>query len=174
MNTSQLKIAAGFTIACIGICIYSYLKKEDLKTKKAEFEARQKQIELDILEEQTKFPPEYWTAKQVETTASAKKYEIDVASKERLEIDARDRRDAEAAAKREFEKDAPEAYWAQKKVEEEERTRRHQMDLDDHRMRRQAEADRDIAKRNAEALESSAKAIERAIRRANGDYAYIM
>ena len=174
MNTSQFKIAAGFAVACIGICAYSYLKKEDLKTKKAEFEAKQKQIELDILEEQTKFPPEYWAAKQAETEASVKKHEVDVASQERLEIDARTRRDAEAKAKREFEKDAPESYWAQKKVEEEERTRRHQMDLDDQRMRRQAEADRDIAKRNAEALESSAKTIERAIRRANGDYGYMI
>ena len=172
MTTSELKIAAGLTIACVGICAYSYLKKKDLETKKVEAELAAKQIELDKMETESKFPPEYWAAKKAETEASVEKHRIDQESSERLTIDSRNRADAEKAAKRDFEKDAPAEYWTHKKIEEEEKTRRHQMDLDDARLRRQARTEKEIAARNAEALASGAKSLERAITNATRSSSY--
>ena len=167
MNSSELKIAAGFTIACIGIVAYSYIKKQELKNKEAEKLAKAKELELDRIKQETKFPPEYWAAKKAETEASVEKHRIDKESSERLTIDARNRDYTEKKAKMDFEKDAPPEYWAHKKVEEEEKTRRHQMDLDDARLRRQARTEKEIATRNAEALVSGAKSLERVIRSTN-------
>ena len=167
MTSSEIKIVAGIGVACVGIIAYAYVKKQDLKTKEAENLVKAKQIEFDKMEQETKLPPEYWTAKKAESEASVEKYRIDKESSERLTIDSRDRKAAEDQAKREFEKDAPPEYWAHKKVEEEEKTRRHQMDLDDARLNRQAQTERAIAAKNAEALASGAKSLERAITNAS-------
>ncbi len=75
------------------------------------------ELELD-------FPPEYWEAKKAETEASVRKHEITVASKERLELDARERITNKQIREEEFEKSAPPEYWETKRVEEQERTRR--------------------------------------------------
>lgn len=77
-------------------------------------------IEADRLKA---MPDSYWEAKKAEAEASVKKHELDIAYKERMELDARERRAKEAAAKREFEQSAPPEYWEAmaRKAEAEER-----------------------------------------------------
>lgn len=77
-------------------------------------------IEADRLKA---MPDSFWEAKKAEAEASVKMHELDIAHKERMELDARERRAKELAAKREFEQSAPPEYWEAmaKKAEAEER-----------------------------------------------------
>lgn len=162
MTNSEVKLALGTIgiFAAAGAYIFTANKRNAAKEATAYRDAqvaKVKQAEIDA-----QMPAEYWTAKQAEIEASVEKHRITTESQERLKLDEREREDATAAAKREFEQNAPDGYWAAKKAEEEEKTRRHQMDLDDKRRRDQVRADQALANRQAEALENSAKAIERA------------
>lgn len=172
MTSYQMKIAAGSIIAIIGLGVYCYTSEKNRKIKEIEEQNRMAQLEIDKIKEQQKFPPEYWLAKKAETDASIEKHRIDKESEERLTIDNRNRVDARAEATRTFEMNAPEEYWKHKKVEEEEKTRRHQMDLDDARLYRQAQLERDIAAKNADALVSGAKSLEKAITHASAAREY--
>lgn len=77
-------------------------------------------IEADRLKA---MPDSYWEAKKAEAEASVKKHELDIAYKERMELDARERHAKERTAKREFEQSAPPEYWEAmaRKAEAEER-----------------------------------------------------
>lgn len=90
-----------------------------------------------------------------------------IESDKALEIDKRNREDARKAAIREFEKDAPESYWEHKRFQETEITKREQLRMDNERAKRMMNSERDIARRNAEAFETGARAIERAVRTRN-------
>lgn len=106
LNT--IVLFCGFFVA--GSLISSY-KKEDIKAKQL-----------------MGMPDSYWEAKKEEAIASVKRYELDVQSRERLELDKRERKAREAAAQREFEKTAPPEYWIslakQKEAEEQGKTER--------------------------------------------------
>lgn len=162
MTNAEIKLTLGIAgiIAAMGAYTFTENKrnasKEALAYRDAQV-AKVKQAEIDA-----QMPAEYWAAKQAEIEASVEKHRIETESKERLKIDERERADASKQAQREFEQTAPDGYWAAKKAEEEEKTRRHQMDLDDQRRREQVIADQALAKRQAEVLENSAKALERA------------
>lgn len=108
-----IAIASG----CCGIvgipALIHYLEKRDanaLEAKKAEIAAG--------------YPPEYWEAEAAKAREKGETERAKIESDERLALDRRERETAEAEAKREFEKDAPDSYWEHKRVEEEERTRR--------------------------------------------------
>ncbi len=137
----------------------SYICTENKRNelKQAEVKRETKRLEASL-------PAEYWAAKEAETKANLEKKKIQLENEKQLELDKRNRAEREAQKIREFEKDAPESYWQHKKIEEEEKTKREQMRIDDQKAKRMAEAEKDVAKRNAEAIEASAKTIERAVR----------
>lgn len=159
------KVVALFGLAGIGaICgtaIFSKKMTEDAHAKEKELKY---QTDLEIAQIKKSYPPEYWNAKAAEASAKADVEKARLESKERLELDLREREDIEKAYKRAFEKDAPAEYWEQKRIEETEKTKRQEMEIEDARRKRIEEQERYIARRNAEAFEKSAKSIERAVR----------
>ena len=164
MISSEVKVIAGIgTIVLGAFAIHAYEESQRQKhimadkQKAREHERRLKEMEVDL-------PPEYWTAKAAEHEASIKKHEIDIQSQERLCLDKRNRDDAERQAIREFEKDAPAEYWEQKRIKQEEETKRKQIEADEARARRLDERERDIARKNAAAIEQAAKTAERIAR----------
>ena len=172
MFSSEIKLGLAFAAAAsLGIAYFATeSKRTEMKKAQALLAAKEKELEMTQVESQ--YPPEYWEAKKVEQAEKTKRHQADLESEERLKLDQREREAAEREARREFERNAPAEYWAAKKVQEEEATRRYQMDLEDARFRHQAEVERDIAKRNAEALESGAKTLEKAIRRSTYSTGY--
>lgn len=166
MISSEVKIGLAFAAAMsLGIAYFAAESKRT-EVKKAQALAAAKQKELERTQLETQYPPEYWEAKKVEQAEKTKRHQMDVESAERMKLDQRARDEEQQKARMEFEKNAPAEYWAAQKAAEEEKTRRHQMDLEDARYRRQTEAERDIAKKHAEALEQTAKAFERGMRHA--------
>lgn len=109
------------------------------------FSYREKSIETERLKS---MPDSYWEAEKAKAEASAKKHEIDVAMKERLVLDERDRKAKADAAKLEFERTAPPEYWdaMAKKIEAEER----------------GKTERENAKIQAKAIEKAASEVRRA------------
>ncbi len=167
MISSEVKVIAGIGTIVLGMfAIHAYEESQYQKRimadkqKAREHERQLKEMEVDL-------PPEYWTAKAAEHEASVRKHEIDIQSQERLKIDQRNREDAERQAIREFEKDAPAEYWEQKRIKQEEETKRRQIQADEERARRLDERERDIARKNAAAIENAAKTAERIARSAN-------
>lgn len=106
-----------------------------------------KQLEAERLKE---MPDSYWMAEKAKAEAAVKQHELDIALKERLELDARDRAALERAAKLEFERTAPPEYWeaAARKAEAAER----------------GKTERENAKRQAEAIKSAAREISLAVK----------
>lgn len=153
-----------FCGACIGIAISGvffnkYLNdRNEIQRKQLDNELKLKKAELEGT-----YPPEYWTAKAAQAEADAKVRQARIETDERLELDARNRKDAEQAAIREFEKNAPAEYWEQKRIEEEQKTKR---EADKSRY----EAEKEAAKLHNKAIEESAKAAERALKRSLGSY----
>jgi large subunit ribosomal protein L19 len=98
-----------------------------------------------------------------EAEADAKVRQASIESEERLKLDARNREEAEKKALREFEKNAPAEYWEQKRIEEEQKTKR---EAD----KRRYEAEQEAAKLHNRAIEESAKAAERALKRSLSSY----
>lgn len=161
MTSSEIKfysiIAGTVSTAIGGLLAYIYHDKNLTKIR--------------IAEEQAKLPPEYWESKKAEAAAEADKHAADkkaeteqqkakLESEERLKLDARER-DAVAHRERlEFEKNAPDSYWESKAKVEEEKTRRHSMDLENDRIQRQIKAERDLARRSAQLIESHKASIE--------------
>ncbi len=88
-------------------------------------------------------PDSYWEAERVKAESSVKKHELDLALKERLEMDKRNRAAEELAAKRAFEASAPPEYWASmaEQVEAKER----------------AKTERENAKQQAQAITRAAQ-----------------
>lgn len=162
--SSELKVALIFGGIVVAGVAYVVTENKRNDYKKAIKLAEAKQAELDKAKKEAEFPPEYWAAKEAKTRADAEIRKAEIESKEHLEFDKRNREDAEKAAIREFEKDAPESYWEHKRYKESEKTKRVQINADEARARRLADAERDIARRNAQALEVGAKSLERAIR----------
>lgn len=134
------RTAIAVVSAAIGAVAGIFATRRYDKVKKAE-------LELATAKVQAEYPPEYWTAKAEEAKAELEIQRITTESSERLTLDERNRVAEKLKAQREFEKSAPPEYWAQKKVEEEERSRRHQMDLDDARRKDQLKIEREAAKR---------------------------
>jgi len=167
MISSEIKALAGVGTIVLGIfAIHAYEESQRQKHIMAD-KQKAREHELQLKEKEVGFPPEYWTAKAAEHEASVKKHEIDVQSQERLTIDQRNREDAERQAIREFEKDAPAEYWEQKRIKQEEETKRRQIQADEERARRLDERERDIARKNADAIAKAAKTAERIARSAN-------
>lgn len=127
-------------VLCVGAALFA-----TLFGIKSMSEYQDKRLEADKLRS---MPDSYWEARKAEAAASVKKHEMDIASKERLTLDKRNREAEEAAAQREFEKTAPPEYWASlaRQVEAEERGR----------------TDRENAQAQAKALEKAAYEIRRA------------
>lgn len=158
---AKLAILFGVAIGTVigGFAIDDYIRRrQDLQKKLADNELELKKAELEGT-----YPPEYWTAKAAKAEADAKVRQASIESEERLKIDARNRKDAEQAALREFEKSAPAEYWEQKRIEEEQKTKR---EAD----QRRYEAEKEAAKLHNKAIEESAKAAERALKRSLGSY----
>jgi hypothetical protein len=142
-----------------GFAVDDYIRrKQDLQKKISDNELELKKAELEGT-----YPPEYWTAKAAEAEADARVRQARIESEERLQLDARDRAEKEKEALRKFEQNAPAEYWEQKKFEEEEKTKRESD-------KRRFEAEQEAAKLHNKAIEESAKAAERAIRRSIGSY----
>lgn len=161
--TSEAKVIV-FCGVCISVVLGGYVfedylnRKQELQKKLADNDLELKKAELEGT-----YPPEYWTAKAAEAEANAKIEQARIESQERLRIDERNRKTAELEAIREFEKSAPPEYWEQKRVEEEQKTKR---EAD----QRRYEAEKEAAKLHNKAIEESAKAAERAIKRSFGSY----
>jgi len=163
MITNEIKmtlIVGGLITAGVAYCITENKRSE---ARKLEAQTETKRLELYKAEQEAKLPPEYWSAKEAKANADLELEKAKIESAEHLEFDKRNREDAEKAAIREFEKDAPESYWEHKKIQETEKTKREQLRMDNERTEKLAKAERDIAKRNAEALETGARALERAV-----------
>lgn len=158
---AKVIIACGACIAAVvgGVFIDKNLKrKQELQKKLSDNELELKKAELE-----GSYPPEYWTAKAAQAEADAKVRQARIESEERLKLDERNRKDAEMEALREFEKNAPAEYWEQKRIEEEQKTKR---EAD----QRRYEAEKEAAKLHNKAIEESAKAAERALKRSLGSY----
>lgn len=158
---AKLAILFGVTIGAVigGFAIDDYIRRrQELQKKLADNELELKKAELEGT-----YPPEYWTAKAAEAEADAKVRQASIESEERLKLDARNREEAEKKALREFEKNAPAEYWEQKRIEEEQKTKR---EAD----KRRYEAEQEAAKLHNRAIEESAKAAERALKRSLGSY----
>lgn len=149
--TSEMKILAlGF--AALGTLIAAPIISKQIDNH------RQAKLELEKAKLESTYPPEYWAAKAAEAEAHAKEEQARIESEERLKIDERNRIALKEQNIREFEKNAPAEYWEQKRVEEEEKTKRA---LNKQRY----DAEREASEQHRRALESAAKAAERAIRR---------
>lgn len=166
--SANVKIVA---LCVVGVGVVSLAKichdclKVGHEAKQNEYDRAMK-IKLEEIKKE--YPPEYWTAKAEEAKAKAETDKARIESEERLKIDERIRRDAEIAAKREFEKDAPAEYWEQRRIEQEEQTkreadrRRYEAEKESDRMRYEAETE--SARLHKQAIEASAKAAERALK----------
>ncbi len=150
-------VPVGFIVAGLGTIAYVFTNKERAKNKKLELE--------------TKFPKEYWDARREEARASIEKKRIEEETKERLELDKRNREDECRKEQLEFEKNAPKEYWEAKKIEAQERTKQVQIkekEITERDMtRRKFSADRYTAKANSDAIVNSARQIGYAIRGLN-------
>ena len=156
--SSEIKVIIAGTILLGGIfgtvAFNSYIEKQNsLKKHEDDLAHDIKKSELEAT-----YPPEYWTAKAREAEAAARTEQARIESEERLKIDARDREDAEREARREYEKHAPAEYWEQKRIEQEEITKRE-------RNRLQYETEKDISNQHNEAIKAGAKALERSLER---------
>lgn len=140
------KVVIGTLAGSLGIFMGAIVTRRLDKVSKRKQDILRAQIEAT-------YPSEYWVSKAEAEKASVEKHRIEVESQERLTIDARNRQSAKETSIRDFEKNAPAEYWAHKKIEEEEKTRRHQMDLDDARRKEQLKLEREAAKRTADALD---------------------
>ena len=152
MVSQETKLIIGIatvTLGLSGLIVYTISQEDKRKYSDKE---RQRQHELELEKEKAKLPPEYWNAMAEEHKASVKKHEIDVQSKEKLELDERDRKDAENERIREYEKNAPAEYWEQKRIEQEEKTKRKRMLLN-------YEAERAMNEQHIKKLEEGAKKI---------------
>lgn len=165
--SSEVKIIVGIGVIALGICAINDYNSTQADKRRIADKQQAREHERRLKEMEVDFPPEYWTAKAAEHEASVKKHEIDIKSQELLKIDQRNREDAERKAIREFEKDAPAEYWEQKRIKQEEETKRRQIQADEERARRLDERERDIARKNADAIEKAAKTAERIARSAN-------
>ena len=171
MITNEIKmtlIVGGLIVSGVSaVLAYCATENKRNETRKLEAQTETKRLELYKAEQEAKLPPEYWSAKEAETNANLELEKAKIESAEHLEFDKRNREDARKASIREFEKDAPESYWEHKRFLETEITKREQLRIDDERAKRLMNSERDIARRNAEALETGARAIERAVRTRN-------
>jgi hypothetical protein len=105
-------------------------------------------------------PDSYWEAEKAKADASVKKHQVDVAAKERLTIDERERMDANRSAIREFELNAPAGYWESKRYEAELKARRDESE-------RRAKTEQEKARIQAAAIANATKNIGTALK--NGE-----
>ena len=107
---------------------------------------------IRVAEIQGSYGPEYWLAKEAEANERVRKHEIDVAAKERLKLDERERQDAARRERLEFEKGAPAEYW-------EYRRERERIEAKKKIAEEKAKTEKEIATQRAKALENSATRI---------------
>ena len=178
MNSSEAKALTIAVLAVGTVCIIPIITSQMDKKRRDQLEdankQRQAEKEIKIAEIQSTYPPEYWVAEKAKTDAKAAEVQARIESEERLEMDKRDRETSEAAALREFEKDAPESYWVQKKLEAEERTKQVKIQEEQKTQqelnRQRFESEKAVAKAHSDALKEGARIAERAIRRDFGSY----
>lgn len=156
--TSEIKALAFCATVAGGILIFfgfnNYIEaKNELKEHADDIAYKLKKAELEA-----SYPPEYWTAKAAEAEADAKVRQAKIESDERLKLDLRAREQAEKEAQRKYEQNAPAEYWQQKRVEQEEQTKRE-------RDRLQYESEQEIAKQHRDAIKQGTRAVERALER---------
>lgn len=156
-ETTRLIVVCATALGTAAIATVGYVKKNK----------NHEEAELEKVRLEASYPPEYWKAKEAEVKADADIQKAKIASHEKLTLDNRTREDKRAQELRAFEKDAPAEYWTQREVEEKEKSRRHQMDLDHARSKERDRVDRDIARRNAQALETGTRSLERVITNMN-------
>ena len=102
-------------------------------------------------------PDSYWEAERAKQEAKAKMHAVDVAAKERLELDSRERAEKALEAKREFEMNAPDGYWYALACKEEAKANAKIAE-------KKADAEKYSAQARAEALNKMAHDITKAIR----------
>ena len=152
---TKVLIFGGVCITALisGFVVINYFNNQkELKRQYDENETKRRMKEMDV-----DMPPEYWTAKAAEKEAEARIKQAEIESRERLEIDKRNREDAEKQALMEFEKNAPTEYWEQKRIAEEEETKR-QMNAQRYKL------EQDMSREHNKALEEIAKASERVLK----------
>lgn len=164
MNDHETILGVSGIAGIVVTLIYGISTYHNTKIRIAE-----EQSKIRIAEEQSKLPKEYWIAQKAESEASVQKHAMDVEFKERMELDSRRRHDAQIKAQMEFEKNAPDGYWLAKVKAEEESTIRKELQLHHDQMKRQMKMDEEVAKQNAQALQNSARSMERAIRSLSND-----
>lgn len=152
-NESKLLLAGIGILVCP--CIVGYAIKS---VKEVHENDANRQLDLEKTKIQATYPPEYWNAKAAESAANAEIEKTRIERDERLVIDSRVRDSAEKEARRQFEMNAPEEYWAQKRIEEQERTKR-----EADKLRYQAEEE--AARQHRKAVEESARIAEKTIKR---------
>ena len=147
--TNELKVSL-IALTGIGAICATMIFNRSMAAKQEEKKyENDRQTKIEIAQIKKSYPPEYWTAQAAEAAAKAEIEKARIESRERLELDQRRRADVEIANKREFEKSAPAEYWKQKRIEEEEKTKR---DAD----KRRYEAELEATKLHSKALEESA------------------
>ncbi|MBO7451089.1 MAG: hypothetical protein J6U54_12060 [Clostridiales bacterium] len=162
--TNEFKLILAISgIVTAGVA-YIFTENQRNITKQENAKRETKRLELYKVEKEAALPPEYWSAKEAATNAELETNKAKLDTEYRLEIDKRNRADEKEKAIREFEKDAPESYWNHKRLQEEEKTKREQLRIEDEKSKRMAKTEYDIAERNAKAIENGAKTIERVVR----------
>lgn len=155
--TSEIKLAAICTAGLVAVSGMIFAEKvlEMRKAERIEMTNANNAIEKAKLE--ATYPPEYWLAKKAAEEANVEEEKAKIEATKQLELDKRDREDAEKAARREYEKNAPAEYWEQKRIAEEEKTKRD-------RARLQFEAEQEAARQHRQAIAEGAKVVDRALK----------
>jgi len=183
MTNSDIKnLVIGVVIIGSAVTIPIVISQID-KDRKAKLEAEiQKdklEADIQIAEIKKNYPPEYWLAEKAKTEAKANETKLKLESEERLEIDNRERKDKEAIRRRAFEQNAPDSYWAQKKVEAEERTKQAKIEAEERTKRelnrQRFESEKAAAKAHSDAIKESARIAEKALyKEVSKHYGYLV
>lgn len=169
---SNIKIAIALAgcVLVIGtpVVIHEIDKKREKDIRERE-SIRKTEAEIEIAKIEGTYPPEYWVAKKTKAEREADVKKAQIESDEHLVLDARNREDAEREAIRIFEKDAPEEYWNQKRIEAEEYTKQLKIEMEQKTQqelnRQRFESEKAIAKQHSDAINAGIYATEQLLRR---------
>ena len=161
--SGETKIIA---LGIVGIAVIAgsiFVSKSIQMDKETQENEANRQLDLEKTKIKATYPPEYWTAKAAEAAAHAEEEKARIESEERLMIDSRVRAEAEKEAIRKFELNAPAEYWEQKRIEEQEKTKR---EAD----RQRYAAEQEAARQHRKAVEETARIAEKTIKQQLGGY----
>ena len=165
----KIAIAMAGCILLIGtpVIVHEIDKKREKDIRERE-SIRKSEAEIERAKIEGTYPPEYWIAKKTKAECEANIKKAQIESDERLVIDARDREKAEREAIRAFEKDAPEEYWNQKKIEAEEYTKQVQIEAEQKTQQQlnhqRYETEKAMTKQHADAMRAGLYATEKLLR----------